>query len=369
MAVPIANPKAQVVALRKEIDEALALVFDKCNFILGDNVKALEDELPAFCDAKYGISVNSGTDALYIALAACGITKDDEVITTPFTFVATNEAIMILGAKPVYVDIEPNSFNIDVSQIEAAITPKTKAIMPIHLYGQCCDIEAIEKIANKHNLKLVADGAQAVGSKHKGKGIGAYGDASTLSFYPTKNLGGCGDGGMILTNNPEIDKSARSFRFHGMSDTYTYAKIGFCSRLDEIQAAILRVKMKYIAQWNEKRRTNAVYYIDRFKELPIKLPIAQPDNYHIYHQFAIRFNRRDELKEKLTDAGVGSAVFYPSPLHIQEAYAKLGYKQGDFVESEKACKEVLCLPIFPELSDEDRQTVADTVIKAVKELA
>ena len=368
MAIPVANPKSQFLALKDEIAVAVAQVFESCTFILGPNVKELEGEISTFCEAGTGIAVNSGTDAIVVALAAAGVGPGDEVITTPFTFVATTEAIMIVGAKPVYVDIDPNTFNLDPNKIEEKITSKTKAILPVHLYGQCCDIQIMESIAAKHGLKLVADGAQAIGSLHNGKGIGAYGDASTLSFYPTKNLGGAGDGGMVLVNDEEIAARAKSLRFHGMDATYSYQYVGYCSRLDEIQAAVLRVKFKKIRQWNEARRSNAAYYIEAMKDLPIKLPIAKPENYHIYHQFTIRFDRRDELKAKLQEKEVGSAVFYPSPLHLQKAYMNLGYKLGDFPESEKAALEVLSLPVFPELTTGERNQVAVAVVESMREL-
>lgn len=365
LAIPIANPKAQYLALKNEIAAAVEQVFDSCSFILGPNVNALEQEVPEFCEARFGIGVNSGTDAIVVALAAAGIGPGDEVITTPFTFVATTEAIMIVGAKPVYVDIDPTTFNLDTSLIEEKITPRTKAILPVHLYGQCADIESIEEIARKHGLKLISDGAQAIGSMHKGKGIGAFGDASTLSFYPTKNLGGCGDGGMVLTNDEELYARAKSLRFHGMDGAYSYQYVGYCSRLDELQAAVLRVKLKKIREWNDARRANAAYYIKELKDLPIELPIAKPENYHIYHQFTIRFAKRDELKEKLQQKGIGSAVFYPSPLHVQKAYTSLGYKEGDFPESERAAREVLSLPIFPELTRAELEEVASAVRESV----
>ncbi len=226
----------------------------------------------------------------------------------------------------------------------------------------------MEQIARKNNLRLIADGAQAIGSLHKGKGIGEYGDAATLSFYPTKNLGGCGDGGMVLTNSDETAERARSYRFHGMDGSYSYKYVGYCSRLDEIQAAILRVKLRWLEQWNEARRANASYYINAFGSLPLKLPIAAPENYHIYHQFTLRYARRDELKAKLQEREVGSAVFYPGPLHLQSAYTSLGYKKGDFPQSERAAAEVLSLPVFPELNTADRQAVVEAVRQSVAEL-
>ncbi|MCE5315546.1 MAG: DegT/DnrJ/EryC1/StrS family aminotransferase [Armatimonadota bacterium] len=366
--IPVANPKAQNTAIREEISAALMQVMDSGQFILGPSVSALETEVPKVCDAGYGIAVNSGTDAIVVALAACGIGPGDEVITTPFTFVATTEAIVIVGAKPVYADIDPKTFNLDPAKVEEKITDKTKAILPVHLYGQCADVDEFAKIAEKHNLKLIYDGAQAIGSKHNGKGIGMYGEAATLSFYPTKNLGGCGDGGMVLVRDEELAARAKSIRFHGMDATYSYQYVGYCSRLDEIQAAILRVKVKYIEQWNAARAANAAYYIEALSGLPLQLPVPAPENYHIYHQFTIRFAKRDQLKAKLAERGVGSAVFYPSPLHLQKAYLNLGYKPGDFPESEQVARECLSLPVFPELTEEDRNTVTEAVKTSVAEL-
>lgn len=368
MAIPIANPKAQFEALKDEIAAAVREVFDTCQFVGGPNVVALEEEVAALCEAKHGIAVNSGTDAITIALAACGVGPGDEVITTPFTFVATTEAIMILGAKPVYVDIEPDTFNLDPAGIESRITSRTKAILPVHLYGQCCDIGAIEEIARKHGLKLVADGAQAIGSMHKGNGIGKYGDASTLSFYVTKNLGGAGDGGMVLTDSDEIAEAARVLRTHGQDSTYSYVRVGFCSRLDAIQAAVLRVKLKRLNEWNDARRANAAHYLEAMEGLPLRLPFAKPENHHIYHQFTVRSARRDELKAKLAERGVGSAVYYPGALHLERGYVSLGYKQGDFPEAEKAAAEVLSLPVLPELTAEQREQVATAVRDCVAEL-
>ncbi len=365
----MASPKAQYEGLRNEITSAVQQVFDSCQFILGPSVSALEEEVSQTCDARFGVAVNSGTDAIVVALAAAGVGPGDEVITTPFTFVATTEAIMILGARPVYVDIDPDDLNLHPDLIEPAITARTKAALPVHLYGQCAEIERMQQIADKHGIKLVADGAQAIGSKHKGKGIGAYGDAATLSFYPTKNLGGCGDGGMVLTNDAGLAEKARSLRFHGQGGSYSYQYIGFCSRLDEMQAAILRVKLKRLDEWNAARAANAAYYIDALKGMPLKLPCARPENYHTYHQFTVRFPRRDDLKAKLAERGIGSAVFYPSPLHLQRAYASLGYKPGDFPMAERAAEEVLSLPVFPELSPDDRETVAAAVRDCVAELA
>lgn len=374
MAIPVTNPKAQNFSLKNELSTALQAVLDSGAFILGSNGSALENEVASVCEAKYGVAVNSGTDALIVALASAGVGCGDEVITTPFTFVATTEAVKIVGGTPVYADIDPSTFNLDPTQIESKITPKTKAILPVHLYGQCADAEKIDEIAAKHGLKVVYDGAQAIGSRHKGKGIGAYGDAATLSFYPTKNLGGCGDGGMVLTSSEELYRMAKSLRFHGQGDigrdsTYTYEHVGYCTRLDEFQAAVLRVKLQHIEAWNEARRAIAARYIDAFSDLPLQLPVAKADNSHIYHQFTIRFSKRNELATKLAERGVGSKVFYPSTLHLEYAYRSLGYKVGDFPEAERAAAEVLSLPMFPELSKDDVATVIAAVRESVEELS
>lgn len=373
MAIPVVNPKAQNLALKDELARAVQGVLASGSFVLGPNGALLESEIAEICGSNYGIAVNSGTDALIIALAAAGIGPGDEVITTPFTFVATTEAIIIVGAKPVYADINPSDFNLDPAHVESKITSKTKAILPVHLYGQCADTKAFSQIAEKHNLKVVYDGAQAIGAESHGKGIGAFGDATTLSFYPTKNLGGCGDGGMVLANCENICNRVRSLRFHGQGNitgdsTYTYEHVGFCSRLDEFQAAVLRVKLNYIRKWNETRQAIANRYIDSLAGLPLQLPVPKPENYHIYHQFSIRFKKRDELAARLAERGVGSKVFYPNPLHLEYAYLPLGYKRGDFPEAEKAAAEVLCLPMFPELSDEDIDTVIATVRESAQEL-
>lgn len=374
MAIPVVNPKAQNAALREELASAVLSVLESGSFVLGPNGAELEKEVAELCGAKYGVAVNSGTDALVIGLAAAGVGPGDEVITTPFTFVATTEAIMMLGAKPVYVDIDPSNYNLDPAQVEDSITDKTKALLPVHLYGQCADATVLAEIADRHGLKIVYDGAQAIGSEHYGRGIGAYGDVSTLSFYPTKNLGGCGDGGMALTNSEDIYKLARSLRFHGQGDigrdsTYTYEHVGYCSRLDEFQAAVLRVKLRHVREWNKRRNWIAERYIDGLKGLPLQLPVSKPENYHIYHQFTVRLEQRDQLAAKLSARGIGSKVFYPSPLHLEYAYTSLGYKRGDFPEAEKAAAQVLSLPMFPELTDEEVQVVIAAVRDSVKELS
>ncbi|MBO4548867.1 MAG: DegT/DnrJ/EryC1/StrS family aminotransferase [Abditibacteriota bacterium] len=364
--IPLANPKKQVESQKADLLEAISKVFDNCQFIVGDNVKEAEDQYAAKCGARFGIGVNSGTDALVLALAACGVGKDDEVITVPYTFVATTEAILIRGARPVFVDIEPDTFNIDVSSIEAKITPRTRAILPVYLYGQTCDTEAISDIAKRHGLKVIADAAQAIGAKRNGVPIGKLADATCISFFPTKNLGACGDAGMIITDDPDTAETARTLRFHGMKPgTYYYERVGYNSRLDEIQAAVLNVKLPRLDEWNEKRRANAGFYLDAFRDTCLKLPVSMPGNYHIYHQFTIRYAKRDRLREMLAERGIGSAVYYPFPLHLQPCYSFLNYREGDLPVTEATCKEVLSLPVYPELTDEERNTVASGVMECL----
>lgn len=362
----MADLKTQYRTIEPELQPALRSVLENCRFILGENVTALEKEIAQMCGAKHGISVASGTDAITIALAALGVGPGDEVITTPFTFVATTESIVLVGAKPVYVDIDPISFNIDPAKIRAAITPKTKALLPVHLYGQCADMDEILGIADEYGLLVICDGAQAIGASYKGKQVGEMGNAVTLSFFPTKNLGAYGDGGMILTNDDAAAEKARSLRFHGMSSSYSYKHVGYCSRLDEMQAAILRVKLPHLQSWNEARRRNAAAYNSSLAGSALTAPVEKPGNHHIYHQYTIRCSNRDAVQAALKEAGVSSAIYYPAPLHTQEAYSYLGYKEGDFPEAEKASSEVFSVPVHPELEPEQVKIVAEALASATK---
>lgn len=361
MRVPMADIKAQHHSIKNEIDSAVQAVMDKCVFILGDNVKAIEKEIAEYSGSDYGIGVASGTDAIALALRAMDVQPGDEVITTPFTFVATTEVIALMGAVPVYADIDPHTFNLDPEKIEEKITEKTKVILPVHLYGQCADVKRISEIAKRHNLRVVWDGAQAIGAEAYGQKLGAYADAVTLSFYPAKNLGTAGDGGMVLTSNPEILEKIKFLRFHGSGGTYSYKYIGYCSRLDEIQAAVLRAKLPHLDKWTAKRQSNAEIYKNEFAGLDIKLPFVAPYNNHTFYQFTIRSKNRDALKKYLEEKEIGTGVYYPGPLHLEEAYLYLGYKPGDFPESELACREVLSLPIFPEMTDDQLAHVVSSV--------
>jgi len=350
--VPLLDLKAQYATISEEIDTVVKMVIQGGNFILGENVKLLEEEIAAFCQTKYAISVASGTDALLLSLMACHLGRGDEVITSPFTFIATAEVIVILGAKPVFVDINPKTYNIDPDKIKEAITPKTKAIIPIHLYGQSADMDKILACAKEHNLIVIEDAAQAIGAKYKGKMVGGMGLMGGFSFFPAKNLGAYGDGGMITTNDEEIAKKIRLMRTHGSQVKYQHEIIGTNSRLDELQAAILRVKLKRLNDWTHKRQKIAQTYTQAFQGSGIIPPFVEEFNSPVYNQYTIRVKNRDRLLAHLKESGIGVAIHYPTPLHLQPAFSFLGYKIGDFKESEQAAKEVLSLPCYPELTDE-----------------
>ena len=367
MNVPMADLAAQHRAIKPELTQVFDEIIDKSTFILGPNVSELEREIAGVCGSQYGLGVNSGTDAILLALIAMGAGPGDEVITTPFTFNATVETICLAGATPVMVDIDPATYNIDPEKAAAAITPRTKAIMPVHLFGQTADMNAFSKIAGTHNLRLIADAAQAIGASHQDKPIGTWSDLTTLSFYPTKNLGGCGDGGMVVTDNAEFAERIRLFRFHGSGGGYYPKEVGYCSRLDELQAAILRVKARHLQAYNDSRRKNASSYFEQLGDLAehITLPHTAPGNHHIFHQFTIRVKhgKRDALKDFLASRGVGSGVFYPLPLHMTDAYAKYGKGEGSLPHAEAAGREVLSIPVHPELTS----THVDYVAAAIRE--
>jgi dTDP-4-amino-4,6-dideoxygalactose transaminase len=359
--VALADLAGQYRALQPELDAAIRQVMESGGFILGPVVQQFEEEIAACCGARYGVGVNSGTDALLLSLVALGIGPGDEVITTPFTFVATIEAIVLAGARPVFADIDPKTFNLCPNRVAEKLTPRTKAIMPVDLFGQMCDRSAFTAIAQQHGLQIVWDGAQAVGASFDGRPLGDFPGCTTLSFFPTKNLGGAGDGGMVLTNDPDVRDRLRLYRFHGSGGNYYYERVGYCSRLDALQAAILGVKLKHLYDWNTARRTNA----DRYRELltgcSVTLPAVDPRSHHIYHQFTIRHPQRDALKKHLAEAEIDSGIYYPLSLHQHKAYENLGYRTGDFPESEAAAAEVLSLPIHPGLGDEQLCHVAAAV--------
>lgn len=361
MKVPMADLKAQYQPLSEEMNTAVSAVLESGMCTLGNNVKLLEQEIAEYSGAAHAIGVNSGTDAIALSLNAVGVGPGDEVITTPFTFVATTEVIALLGAKPVYVDIDPATFNLDPNLIEAKITERTKAILPVHLYGQTADVARIKEIADRHGLRLIYDGAQAIAAEAHGKPVGAYGDAVTLSFFPTKNLGGAGDGGMILTNDDELAEKVRALRVHGSGETYRYKYVGYCSRLHEVQAAVLRVKFPHLPAWTEARRRNAGEYNHLLGDVALTLPVESPYAKHVYHQYTVRCEERDSLADYLKSREVDTGVYYPGPLHLEHAYEYLGYKPGDLPEAERACREVLSLPVFPEMTEQQLAHAASSI--------
>lgn len=363
MNVPLVDLVSQYQELKEDLDSAVLEVLSSGRYTPANEVHSLEQEIAAMCSLEYGIACNSGTDALKIGLQAMGIGPGDEVITTPFTFVATIEAIIQNGAKPVFVDIDPQSFNMNPYLLEAAITDKTRAIIPIHIFGQIAEMEKIMAIANSHNMLVLEDAAQAIGSTRNGLSSGAWGIAATLSFFPTKNLGAAGDAGMVITNDKQIFEKCMSLRVHGMAKTpYLYEDIGHTSRMDEVQGAILRVKLRKLRTWNDKRRQHAAIYDAILDDSDAQKPYVDAEtSYHPYHQYTIRHPKRDDLMAHLKDKGVGCAIYYPVPLHTQPPYTYLGYKEGDFDETESACKEVLSLPIQAHLTSEQVEYAAKCV--------
>lgn len=358
MNIPLADLKAQYNSIKNEIDSAVSSVIENTHFILGPEVKAFESEIAAYCQTKFAVGVASGTDALHLALLACDIKSGDEVITTPFTFIATAEAVTKCGATPVFVDIEPKTYNVDPAKIEPRITRKTKAILVVHLYGQSTDMDPVLALAQKFNLKIVEDCAQALGARYKDRKVGSLGDAGCLSFFPSKVLGAYGDGGMVVTNNPEITEKVIMLRNHGAKQKYYHLVPGFNSRLDELQAAILRVKLKYLDQWLAARQQKASLYSRLFSQIDgITPPYILPNNQHVFNYYTIRLQtskfNRDKLQKQLADQGIATAIYYPVSLHLQQIYKAQGHQPGDFPESERAQEEVLSLPIYPELGDDE----------------
>ena len=366
MNVPLLDLKEQNDNLRPEIEAALGRVLDTNGFILGEEVAALEKELATYCGTKYAIGCASGSDAILLALMALDVGPGDEVITTPYSFFATVSSITRLGATPVFVDIDPITYNLDVTQVEAKITPRTKAIEPVHLYGQCADMGALREIAEKHGIGLVEDAAQAIGAEENGVRAGGMSEIGCFSFYPSKNLGGMGDGGFVTTDDDAFAKKLLALRVHGSEEKYYHKYVGLNSRLDGFQGAILRVKLPHLDSWTNKRRSNADLYRRLFTDLglteQISLPVERVNAKHIYNQYVIRVpGRRDELRTYLTGKGIGTDIYYPVPLHLQECFAYVGYGPGDMPQSEKAACETLALPIYPELRPAQQEFVAETI--------
>ncbi|MDI6792572.1 MAG: DegT/DnrJ/EryC1/StrS family aminotransferase [bacterium] len=356
------NPKAQYLTYKSEIDAAISQALDKGWYILGEEVKAFEEEFANYIGVSNGVGVGSGTEAIHLALASCGIGPGDEVITVSHTAVATVAAIKLAGAMPVLVDIEPDSFTLDPNKLEVAITPRTKAVLPVHLYGQPADMDLILEIALRHNLRVIEDCAQAHGARYKGKRVGSLGDMGCFSFYPTKNLGAIGDGGMVVTDNPELAEKARLLREYGWAERYVSHFHGWNTRLDEIQAAILRVKLRHLDEDNSKRVCLAEIYNRELNTTNLILPKQREDSTHVYHLYVIRSSKRDELLTFLKERGIGASIHYPVPVHRQPAYTRLDDGRS-LAETERAAKKVLSLPMYPELSE----TEVYSIIKAVKE--
>ncbi len=363
MKVDVFSLKRQYEDIKSEIAKPVEDVMLTGAFIMGKDVGLFEEEFAGYCGVKYGIGVNSGTDALFLACLACGIGQGDEVIVMPYTYIATTLAISMTGASPVFVDIEEKTYNIDISKIEKAITKKTKAILPVHLYGHPADMDPIMKIAKKHNLKVIEDCAQAHGALYKNKKVGSLGDIGCFSFYPTKNLGAFGDGGAVVTDSEEIKKKVLLLRDYGRKDRYEHILKGYNSRLDTLQAAILRVKLKHLDRWDERRRENAALYTKLFKEKKTDIILPYEANYakHVYHLYAVRVKDRKKVMEGLAAKEVRTLIHYPIPIHLQEAYKDLEYKKGDFPVSERCCEGILSLPMYPELKSDEIKYVVESL--------
>lgn len=359
--IPLVDLKAQYISIKDEINAAVSKVLESTQFVLGDEVAAFEREFAAYCNADYGVAVNTGTSALHLALLAAGIGPGDEVITVPFTFIATVAAISYTGATPVFVDIDPVSYTIDVTQIEAAITERTKAILPVHLYGQPADMEPILAIARRYGLIVIEDAAQAHRAEYKGQRVGSIGDLGCFSFYPGKNLGAYGEGGAVVTNNPEYNRTIRMLRDWGQEQRYHHVLKGYNYRMEGLQGAILRVKLRHLDRWTQARRTHASQYDELLAASNVKTPIAMPYSHHVYHVYAVRSPQRDVLQQMLHKQSIQTGIHYPIPVHLQPAYSDLGYKPGDFPHSELAAREVLSLPMYAELTPAQVNTVAQTL--------
>jgi dTDP-4-amino-4,6-dideoxygalactose transaminase len=359
--VPQIDLLRQYKSLKTEIDGTISDVLSSGSFVMGRWVTEIERSVAGICGARHGVGVASGTDALDIALTACGVGPGDEVITSPFSFVSVAEVAIRLGARPVFADIDPKTFNSEAVQIAARVSPKTKAIVPVHLFGQSVDMDPLLELGKQKSIPIVEDMCQAIGAKYKGKPVGSMGALSCISFYPTKNLGCYGDGGMIVTNDDALKDLVAALRKHGQGDKYSYKYIGVNSRLDSMQAAILLAKAGRLAEWNEKRRKIAQAYGEMLRGLPVETPYAAPYAYHIYHQYTLRAESRDRLQAHLREKGVGTAIHYPLGIHMQDAYRHLGYKPGDLPITDQAAGEVISLPMFPELEEAEIEYVAGSI--------
>jgi dTDP-4-amino-4,6-dideoxygalactose transaminase len=358
MSIPLVNLKKQYEPLKKEILTGIEHVFEGMQLFLGENVQALEKEFAQYCGALYGIGVSDGTAALQIILRAMDIGPGDEVITVSHTFIATAEAIALIGAKPVFVDIDPKTYLMDVTQVEAKITPHTKAILPVHLYGQMVDMDPLLKLASKYHVRIIEDACQAHGAEYRGHKSGSLGDAAAFSFYYSKNLGAYGEGGFITTNDSEVARKVRMIRDHGSERRYYHDMVGFNGRLDEIQAVVLRVKLPHLDEWNGLRRSHADLYRQLLKDSPAVIPVELPGNQHVYHLYVIQVPKRDELQAWLKNQGIFTGVHYPVPIHLQPPYQSSGQQAGDLPVTEGVVKGILSLPMFAELTKEEIEVVA-----------
>lgn len=366
MNVPLLDLRAQYASIQDDIREAVDRVFESQHFVMGPEVSALETEVAAYSQTKEAIGCASGSDALLLTLMALNVGPETEVVTTPFSFFATASAIARLGARPVFVDIDPVTYNINVDLIEAAITPRTRVVLPVHLYGQCADMDQLMALCTAKNVTLVEDAAQAIGAEDRGRRAGSMGLAGCFSFYPSKNLGAAGDAGIITTNDPDFTARVRRLRVHGGLTEYQHIEVGINSRIDALQAAVLRAKLPYLDQWSDARAAKAQKYSELLEAANLTFivttPFVKADNRHIFHQYVLRVpEHRDALMEHLKTRGVATKVYYPIPLHLQECFAYLGYKEGEFPEAEKAARETFALPLYPELSNEQQEYVVNAI--------
>lgn len=361
MKVPYFDLAARLRPLRPQLDAAIARTLDNCSFCLGPDVAKFEKDFAAWCGAKHGVGFNSGTSALHVAMQILGVEPGAEVVTTPFTFIATSWAIVYLGGKPVFVDIDDATMNLDPRKIADAFTSRTKAVMPVHLYGHPFDVDPILAECQRQNVPLVEDAAQAHGARYRGKTVGTFGVMSGYSFYPGKNIGACGEGGALVTNDDTFAQRARSIREHGSSVRYYHDEIGYNYRMEGLQGAVLGVQLPHLSRWNARRREIAHRYHELLKNTPLRLPLEASWAESVYHLYVVRHASRDKLKTHLEAHGVGSALHYPHPLHLQKCFAHLGYRPGDFPNAEKAARECLSLPIYPELTDAQIEAVAAAI--------
>jgi len=361
MQVPLLDLKAQYADIKQDMDQAVHRVLDSARFIGGPEVVGLEEEVARYCGCPHAVACASGTDALLLSLRALDVGPGDEVVTSAFSFFASAGAIVNAGGRPVFVDADPRTFNLDPHRLEAAITPLTKAVIAVHLYGQCCDLTAVKAVCDKHQVFLIEDAAQAIGAEWEGRRAGSVGDFGCFSFFPSKNLGGAGDGGMITTRDEALSERLRLLREHGARPKYYHSLIGTNSRLDALQAAVLRVKLRHLDRWSEKRARNAALYDQLFEGARLARPFKDPRTRHIYNQYVLRVPDRDGLRRHLTDRGIGTEIYYPVPLHLQTCFAPLGFQAGDMPQAEAAAREVLALPIYPELTDQQIRYVAACV--------